>query len=113
MFQILINVVKNAIEALIAGDEQEKRMIITLEEDEKNLIRLSIRDNGIGISKEHLDKIFSFGFTTKTNGHGYGIHSCALIAKELGGSITARSDGLNQGATFILAIPQRGLFDQS
>ena len=106
ILQILINLIKNAVEATIASDNQEKRMIITLEELEKNFIRIIIQDNGVGILKENLDKIFSFGFTTKQNGHGYGIHSCALIAKELGGALAVKSEGLEKGALFILDIPK-------
>ncbi|HEX2548806.1 MAG TPA: ATP-binding protein, partial [Gammaproteobacteria bacterium] len=64
-----------------------------------------IEDNGTGIAFENLTKIFSFGFTTKQKGHGFGLHSSALLAKELGGSLHAESDGLGLGARFILALP--------
>jgi sensor histidine kinase regulating citrate/malate metabolism len=64
-----------------------------------------VSDNGIGISPENITKIFSFGFTTKKDGHGFGLHNSANISKELGGSLEAESDGLNKGSMFILKIP--------
>jgi signal transduction histidine kinase len=63
-------------------------------------------DNGVGIAPVNLRKIFNHGFTTrKKDGHGFGLHSGALAAKEMGGSLIARSDGPGQGATFTLEIP--------
>jgi signal transduction histidine kinase len=69
----------------------------------------TIADNGIGIPPENLTRIFTHGFTTKKNGHGFGLHSSALAAKEIGGSLRAHSEGSGRGATFILEIPiERG-----
>lgn len=64
-----------------------------------------VRDNGAGIPPEHLTRIFQHGFTTKANGHGFGLHSGALAAKEMGGALYAASDGPGRGATFILELP--------
>jgi signal transduction histidine kinase len=64
-----------------------------------------VTDNGIGISQENLTRIFSHGFTTKRDGHGFGLHSGAIAAREMGGSLYARSDGPGQGATFVLELP--------
>lgn len=50
-------------------------------------------------------KIFSHGFTTKRDGYGFGLHSGANAAKEMGGSLTAQSEGVGQGATFTLELP--------
>jgi signal transduction histidine kinase len=68
-------------------------------------VQITVADNGIGISQENLTRIFSHGFTTKREGHGFGLHSGALAAREMGGSLYARSDGPGQGATFILELP--------
>ena len=57
-------------------------------------------DNGVGIPPENRTRIFNHGFTTRKEGHGFGLHSGALAAKELGGTLTAHSDGLGHGATF-------------
>ena len=68
-------------------------------------IRISVIDNGVGIAPENLNRIFSHGFTTRKDGHGFGLHSSALAARELGGSLRAYSDGVGCGATFVLELP--------
>ena len=67
---------------------------------------IQVIDNGVGIPKENLTRIFSHGFTTRRNGHGFGLHSGALAIREMGGSIQASSDGVGTGATFTLILPQ-------
>jgi signal transduction histidine kinase len=62
-------------------------------------------DNGVGISPENLTRIFNHGFTTRKKGHGFGLHSSVLTAKEMGGSLTVHSDGPGQGSSFTLELP--------
>ncbi len=59
----------------------------------------------LGIPPENLTRVFAHGFTTKRDGHGFGLHSCVLAAKDMGGSLEVHSEGTGQGATFILKIP--------
>ena len=66
---------------------------------------LTVIDNGIGIPPGNLTLIFSHGFTTRKGGHGFGLHGGALTARELGGSLTAHSDGPGTGASFVLELP--------
>ena len=68
-------------------------------------MRVGITDNGVGIPKENLTRVFEHGFTTKKSGHGFGLHSGANAAKEMGGSLKVHSDGTGTGATFILELP--------
>jgi two-component system, NtrC family, sensor kinase len=68
---------------------------------------VSVIDTGIGILKDNLERIFNHGFTTRTDGHGFGLHSSALAAKTLGGTLQAQSAGPGQGATFTLTLPLR------
>jgi signal transduction histidine kinase len=70
-------------------------------------------DNGVGISPENLTRIFSFGFTTRKYGHGFGLHSSILAAQELGGTLRACSEGVGQGATFILELPLQKNLDNA
>jgi len=71
-----------------------------------NGVRIAMTDNGVGISPVNLRKVFNHGFTTrKSGGHGFGLHSGALAAKEMGGALHAQSDGPGRGATFTLEIP--------
>ena len=68
-------------------------------------VRIAVSDNGVGISPANLARIFAHGFTTKKDGHGFGLHSAGLAAKELGGSLSVHSDGPGQGAAFTLELP--------
>lgn len=106
IMQIIVNLIQNAKDALLSSDpSQEKKITISSQLDTKNEnIEIIISDTGIGITQENLIKIFNFGFTTKAHGHGFGLHSSALLAKELGGSLHAESKGLGQGARFILTL---------
>ncbi|HXS31598.1 MAG TPA: ATP-binding protein, partial [Steroidobacteraceae bacterium] len=70
-------------------------------------VRISVIDNGIGIAPEVMGRLFSHGFTTRKSGHGFGLHSAALAAAELGGSLTAASDGTGRGASFQLVLPAK------
>jgi PAS domain S-box-containing protein len=105
VLQILVNLINNAKYALATGDIQGKLVTIRLYEHSDSRLRIEVSDNGVGISEENLSKIFNHGFTTKKDGHGFGLHSGALAAVELGGSLTAHSDGLGQGAKFTLELP--------
>jgi signal transduction histidine kinase len=68
-------------------------------------VQITIQDSGIGMSAEVLSKLWRFGFTTKKSGHGFGLHNSANVAREIGATLTAHSDGIGQGASFILRLP--------
>lgn len=104
ILQILVNLVRNAKHALTEGDCAEKRLTIRMTAHGGHAA-VSVCDNGIGIAPENLIKIFSHGFTTKKDGYGFGLHSGALAAQEMGGRLTVHSDGPNMGATFTLELP--------
>ncbi len=106
LIQVLVNLVKNAVEAMRARPDGERLLTIGGRLDEPGWVRISVTDSGEGIAPENMDRIFSFGFTTKTDGHGFGLHSCALHARQLGGALHATSEGIGQGATFALVLPQ-------
>jgi len=76
-------------------------------------IEIIIADIGLGISSENLTRIFSFGFTTKPKGHGFGLHSSALFVKELGGVLQVKSEGIGHGATSIMTLPLDSILDRS
>jgi PAS domain S-box-containing protein len=105
VLQILINVLRNAKYAMEANDRDAKQLVIRAALASSGQVSISVRDNGIGIAAENLTKIFTYGFTTKKDGHGFGLHSGANAAKEMGGSLTAWSDGLGKGAEFTLLLP--------
>jgi signal transduction histidine kinase len=106
LLQILTNLLRNAKESFLDNViNNEKKISIVVNRVDENTFSIRVKDNGIGIPAENLDRIFSFGFTTKINGHGFGLHSSALSAKELGGSLRVQSSGINKGSEFILMLP--------
>jgi PAS domain S-box-containing protein len=105
VLQILINLLHNSKYAVDEGGPPEKRIVVRVEKQASNGVRVSVIDNGIGIAKEHLARVFEHGFTTRKGGHGFGLHSGALTARELGGALTAYSEGLGRGAKFVLELP--------
>lgn len=102
---ILVNLIRNARQALHGVSDRSPCITFSASLADGPALRITVADNGNGIAPEHLARIFSHGFTTRKDGHGFGLHSCALAAQEMGGSLTVRSDGAGQGATFILDIP--------
>ena len=70
-------------------------------------LQISVADNGVAIAPAHLPHVFNHGFTTKENGHGFGMHGSANAAREMGGRLTVRSDGLGWGAVFVLTLVMR------
>jgi two-component system sensor kinase FixL len=106
VLQILVNLIRNAVHALEAR-ATDRRLTLRLEPDGADRVHLRVSDNGVGIAPENLARIFNHGFTTKKDGHGFGLHSGANAAKEMGGSLTVQSDGPGAGATFTLELPLR------
>ncbi len=91
VLQILINLLRNAKYALDDVQRIDKRITVSIAPVGEKSVHVVVKDNGIGISQENLARIFSHGFTTRKNGHGFGLHSGALAAQEMGGSLRAES----------------------
>jgi C4-dicarboxylate-specific signal transduction histidine kinase len=103
--QILLNLITNAKHACAESKQEPKKVTVRITNGDDR-IRVAMIDNGVGIPTENLKKIFNHGFTTRRNGgHGFGLHSGALTAKELGGTLSAHSEGPGTGAMFTLEIP--------
>ena len=105
VLQILINLIRNAKYSLDAGHGPSKRLVVRVETTSPETVAIRVRDNGVGIAPESLTRIFSHGFSTKKDGHGFGLHSGANAAKEMGGRLTGHSEGLGRGAEFTLELP--------
>jgi signal transduction histidine kinase len=105
VLQILINLLRNAKHALRDAGRNDKQITLTITETGEGRVRLAITDNGIGIDPENLARIFRHGFTTRKDGHGFGLHSGALAVQEMKGSLAAQSSGPGPGATFTLELP--------
>ena len=105
VLQVLVNLIRNAKYALHEANRPDKLLTIKTEGNGDGHVEIQVVDNGVGIPPENLTRIFTHGFTTRRDGHGFGLHSSALAAREIGGSLKAQSDGPNRGATFTLVLP--------
>jgi signal transduction histidine kinase len=104
VLQILVNLIRNAKYACDDSGRTDKQMTLRAVAADGH-VKISVIDNGVGIVPENLTRIFSHGFTTRKEGHGFGLHSGANAAKELGGSLQGFSDGPGKGAMFTLELP--------
>ena len=107
VLQILVNLIRNAKYALDDSKRTDKLLRIRIVNEGTDHVKIQVIDNGVGIPPENLTRIFSHGFTTRRNGHGFGLHSSALAVRDLGGSLSAESEGHLKGATFNLLLPHR------
>jgi C4-dicarboxylate-specific signal transduction histidine kinase len=105
LLMILVNLISNAKYAMDALPEKDRLLTVTLSPPAEGRFRIEVRDNGMGIAPEMITRIFQYGFTTREEGHGFGLHSSALAAQEMGGTLTAHSEGPGKGATFRLELP--------
>jgi PAS domain S-box-containing protein len=105
VLQILINLIRNAKHAVEDARCDHRKLVIKTGLAGLDRVKICVLDNGVGIPGENLNKIFNHGFTTKKDGHGFGLHSGANAAKEMGGSLTVFSEGPGRGAEFVLELP--------
>lgn len=105
VLQILVNLLNNAAHALERTPSDRRQVIVSIFANDSGQVCLRVGDNGVGIEPDNLNRIFSQGFTTRKDGHGFGLHSGANAAKEMRGSLSVHSAGIGQGATFTLALP--------
>jgi len=108
LLQVLVNLVSNAIRAVAEGPGDVRSIAISIEPGDDDLVEWQISDTGIGISGEHMPRIFEAGFTTKPTGQGgFGLHTSALSVARMAGSLQAHSDGVGKGARFVLVLPHK------
>ena len=105
VLHIFLNLFKNARESMVARDAKDRNLFVSVSRAEDHSLEVRVRDNGVGIAPEHLTSLFDYGFSTKQDGHGFGMFSCLQSMEELGGSIEAFSDGPSRGAEFKLVFP--------
>jgi signal transduction histidine kinase len=104
VLQILVNLLRNAKHACDTSNRTDKQVVMRVS-NQAGGVQIKVTDNGIGILPEHMTRIFTHGFTTKKEGHGFGLHSGALTARDLGGALRVDSAGPGRGATFTLDLP--------
>lgn len=100
LIQILVNIIKNAVEAMQHADD--RRLTLHIGKDDTGLSFCRVTDTGVGI--EDLSKLFQHGYSTKQTGHGFGLHYCKEAMQQMGGNLIAESDGQDKGASFVLSF---------
>lgn len=105
VLQIIFNLLDNAKNACEDLQPPVKRITVKIRRHENSRVQVEVSDNGAGIRPENLSQIFTQGFSTREEGHGFGLHSSILAAQDMGGSLTAHSGGPGRGASFILELP--------
>ncbi len=111
--QILVNLISNAKNALLKSENSNKEIKLDVLREDEQWVVVKVIDNGMGISRDNLNRIFNHGFTTRSDGHGFGLHSAANTAQEMGGRLTVHSDGPGKGAEFALYLPYRTELDDN
>ena len=104
VLQILVNLIRNAKYACDESGRSDKQITLRVSRG-ADCVKVAVIDNGVGIPPENLERIFNHGFTTRKEGHGFGLHTSANAAKEMGGALLVSSAGLGHGAEFTLELP--------
>ncbi len=104
---VLVNLIENAKDAVDGNPSlgKPKRLEISTSQTLDGKLEIEVHDNGYGILAENMDHVFTFGFTTKAKGHGYGLHTSANAMTEMGGSLRIESDGPDCGTSAIMQLP--------
>lgn len=102
LIRIINNLVKNATQS-IAENQIEKSILVSVKKEENNVLIL-VKDNGIGIEPDNIDRIFDPKFTTKNSGMGLGLGIIKNIIENYKGSITFKSE-FGKGTTFMVTLP--------
>ncbi|WP_161603319.1 sensor histidine kinase [Blastopirellula marina] len=105
ILEIFGNLLKNAIESIVEAQAPQRRIHVCIRQFRNDRVAIEVKDSGIGVQPENLNNIFTFGFTTKSNGHGFGLHGASLSAKQMGGRLEIESDGIGHGALFRIVLP--------
>jgi signal transduction histidine kinase len=109
LLQTLVNLISNASQALESVTDRPRQVMVRgIANDDGRSLQIRVEDNGEGIAPENLPRLFIHGFTTRKDGHGFGLHSCALAAQGMGGSLRVESEGPGKGAIFTLELPIEG-----
>jgi signal transduction histidine kinase len=102
--QLLMNLMVNALDAMNAVTDRPHVLRIRTAAQESEAVRVSVRDSGIGLSPEQMDRLFDAFYSTKADGMGMGLSISRSIAEAHGGRLWAESNG-GRGATFRFTLP--------
>jgi PAS domain S-box-containing protein len=106
--QVLLNLIANALEAMIADDEGPKELLIRTGKVEPSGALVAVQDSGPGLEALMLERVFESFYTTKPTGFGLGLSICRSIIEAHGGRLWA-SKNQRRGATFQFTLPGAGI----
>jgi PAS domain S-box-containing protein len=101
LVHILLNLIHNAADAMVSEPPEQRKLSFVIEQSE-GAVFLEVKDSGQGIPTDKHQKIFTHGYTTKDDGHGFGLHSSAKYMAEMNGKIWVENNVDQSGVTFIL-----------
>ena len=104
--QVLVNLEKNALLSMQSVPGRSHELTLNVAVLEADTLQIEVRDTGTGFTPEIHERLFGQGFTTRKEGSGLGLHYCVNVIREMGGDITAHSEGPGTGATFTITIPR-------
>src|ERR1700681_823949 len=103
--QVILNLLRNASDAMVGVDDGPRQLLIRTERDEGDRVRLTVQDVGVGLEPHVVDKLFQAFYTTKSSGMGIGLSVSRSIIEKHGGRLWGEpNDG--PGATFAFSIPR-------
>ncbi len=102
LIRVITNLVKNAIQAI--PEEQENKLVFVTVFRQDNEVKIAVKDNGKGISKENQERVFEPKFTTKSSGMGLGLAIIKNIIENYNGTITFETEP-NVGTEFLVSFP--------
>ena len=100
-----VNLLLNAHDAIASLAPPNPLISLRIGPAHNGLLPLTVTDNGEGIPEDKLLSLFTYGYTTKASGNGFGLHNSANAARMMGGELFVSSPGPGLGATFTLRIP--------
>ena len=108
LFQVILRVMNNGIAAIEKSGNEMGEIEVRLMRESRNGksgVRITVLDNGIGIERERLTKIFAFAHTSQGGGRGFGLHESSKFIKAFGGTIELHSEGVGTGAMVEIWMP--------
>ena len=102
--QVILNLMRNALDAMTDVEDRPRHLVIRTERDVPDRVRLTVEDVGTGLDPAAADRLFDAFYTTKSDGMGIGLSVSRTIIERHGGRLWAASNE-GPGATFAFSIP--------
>jgi signal transduction histidine kinase len=102
--QVILNLIRNSIDSMTTVDDRIRHLLVKTKREEDNHIRLTVKDTGIGLAPDAMDRVFESFYTTKSGGMGIGLTICRSIIQGHQGRLWAETND-GPGVTFSFSIP--------